>query len=372
MRDERLRLGTCVLRLQGEHPVLDLVLDELAPLRIDGEAAPDVELCVGTPPVPPAAAVSLGPVTAHGDAAWCRFPRTGFEVYFAPPRPEEPERLTVAVGPRPMPFRMPRPLFRWVEPTFLTPVQAQAYVFLLRLVEGSVFLLGGGTALLHAACLERDGRAVALTSAGGVGKTSTAAALLARRGWRYLTDDIALLADDGTVAFHPRWPMVYAHNLRHDPGLRRRITGTGGWRGRLQWNVLSAARIARRRRRVPPSALWGEERIGRAARLDVVAFLARGERDELAVEDAAAADLARRARAIMAVEQATLGEMVRLWEAAGEPPVPWEAALDRHQDIYERVFTAARRRVHLLLPRSGDVAAAADAVETMACGGDGC
>lgn len=373
-RDERLRLGSCVLRLTGDHPVLDLVLDELAPLRLAGsEAPPDVELRVisGDLERPPAGAVELGPVTADGAAAWCRLPRTGFHVHFAPPRASAPVRITAAIAPRPMPFRIPRPLFRWVEPTFLTPVEAQAYVFMLRLVEGAVFLYGGETALLHAACVERSGHAVALTSAGGIGKTSTAAALLARPGWRYLSDDILPVSADGRVTFHPRWPMVYAYNLRNDPELRRRIVGSGGWKGRLQWGALVAAGIERRRRRVAPSTLWGERRIGESGRLDLVAFLSRGSEDRLHVEELGAADLAARSRSIIALEEAVLGEMVRLWEAAGAPPVRWDDALDRHRSIYERVFAGVRGRVHLRLPRAGCPVTAADAIERLAGGADG-
>lgn len=55
--------------------------------------------------------------------------------------------------------------------------------------------------LLHAATVERDGRAVVLTGESGAGK-STLAALLMTRGWRLLGDEFALL-DPGTGAIHP-------------------------------------------------------------------------------------------------------------------------------------------------------------------------
>ena len=55
--------------------------------------------------------------------------------------------------------------------------------------------------LLHAATVERDGRAVVLTGESGAGK-STLAALLMTRGWRLLGDEFALL-DPATGAIHP-------------------------------------------------------------------------------------------------------------------------------------------------------------------------
>ncbi|WP_419808649.1 HprK-related kinase A [Sphingomonas sp.] len=57
--------------------------------------------------------------------------------------------------------------------------------------------------LLHAAVVERGGRAVVLTGESGAGK-STLAALLMARGWRLLGDEFALLGADGMLHPHPR------------------------------------------------------------------------------------------------------------------------------------------------------------------------
>jgi HprK-related kinase A len=55
--------------------------------------------------------------------------------------------------------------------------------------------------LLHAASVERDGRALVLTGHSGAGK-STLAALLGDRGWRLLGDEFALL-DPEDFSLHP-------------------------------------------------------------------------------------------------------------------------------------------------------------------------
>ena len=58
--------------------------------------------------------------------------------------------------------------------------------------------------LLHAASVERDGRALIITGLSGSGK-STLSALLGERGWRFMGDEFALLdLHDGTLHPFPR------------------------------------------------------------------------------------------------------------------------------------------------------------------------
>jgi HprK-related kinase A len=58
--------------------------------------------------------------------------------------------------------------------------------------------------LLHASCVEKDGRALVMTGESGSGK-STLAAQLGERGWRLMGDEFALLdPDSGAVFAFPR------------------------------------------------------------------------------------------------------------------------------------------------------------------------
>ncbi|HEX6374700.1 MAG TPA: HprK-related kinase A [Allosphingosinicella sp.] len=58
--------------------------------------------------------------------------------------------------------------------------------------------------LLHAASVEKEGRALLMTGHSGVGKSSLAA-LLGERGWRFMGDEFALLGlDDGLLHPFPR------------------------------------------------------------------------------------------------------------------------------------------------------------------------
>ncbi len=71
--------------------------------------------------------------------------------------------------------------------------------------------------LLHASCVERDGKAMLMTGESGSGK-STLAAMLGERGWRLLGDEFALL-DPLTGLVHPFPRLVSLKNEAIAPAL---------------------------------------------------------------------------------------------------------------------------------------------------------
>jgi len=78
-------------------------------------------------------------------------------------------------------------VYQWLSHRFLTPV--------------------------HAACVERDGRGVLLCGASGSGK-SVLALQLARRDWRFVSDDVSYL-----LRSHPTTLLGRPHRLRLKPGV---------------------------------------------------------------------------------------------------------------------------------------------------------
>lgn len=113
--------------------------------------------------------------------------------------------------------------------------------------------------LLHAACVERDGRALLLTGESGSGK-STLAVLLAARGWRLMGDEFALLdlADGGIHAF-PRLVSIKNEAIAVVeaalPAGRRGSVLTGTPKGTIRHFVPDAVAIAAMDRPARPALL---------------------------------------------------------------------------------------------------------------------
>ena len=150
-------------------------------------------------------AVRIGPVGFRIGSAWgapIAALRGLYRGYPAPP--DDIPDYTVRLEPE-------RPWRRWVRPSvsiqgdFTLPEAAPLSLAhgLLAAEMGMNLQMALGVRrwlLLHAATVEREGRALVLTGESGAGK-STLAALLGERGWRLMGDEFALL-DPATGQVH--------------------------------------------------------------------------------------------------------------------------------------------------------------------------
>ena len=128
-------------------------------------------------------------------------------LYAGYPRPDVPD-FTVRL-------RAPRPWRRWLRPTIMidgdhhlpeaAPLPLAQGLLAAEMGMNLQMALGQRRyLLLHAATVERDGRALLMTGESGAGK-STLAALLAEAGWRLMGDEFALLdPETGLVHAFPR------------------------------------------------------------------------------------------------------------------------------------------------------------------------
>jgi dolichol-phosphate mannosyltransferase len=127
-------------------------------------------------------------------------------------RVELGEMITVTVGPL---------LARSPHVVYTNVVEA-----LLRFV-----MVDRGHMLLHSATISLDGVGVMLSALTDTGKTATVLRLLREHGGRFLSDDMTIVAADGTAVCFPKPLTISAHTLRavQADDLSRRE-----WR-RLQW-----------------------------------------------------------------------------------------------------------------------------------------
>ena len=152
--------------------------------------------------------VAIGPVSFRVGSAWPGPVRALAGLYEDYPRPDGVCDFTVRLEPE-------KPWRRWLRPSvaisgdYMLPDAAPLSLAhgLLAAEMGMNLQMALGQKrflLLHAATVERAGRALILTGESGAGK-STLAALLGEHGWRLMGDEFALLdCEAGTLHAFPR------------------------------------------------------------------------------------------------------------------------------------------------------------------------
>ena len=150
-------------------------------------------------------ALQVGPVSFRVGSSWKRPVEALRQLYQGYPDPDGTCDFTVRLEPE-------KPWRRWIRPSvairgdYLLPDAAPLAIEhgLLAAEMGMNLQMALGQKrflLLHAATVERDGRALLMTGASGAGK-STLAALLGEHGWRLMGDEFGLL-DLDTGSLHP-------------------------------------------------------------------------------------------------------------------------------------------------------------------------
>lgn len=318
--------------------VRSLVFDELKPTTTTQEPTITVRVveriaCLGP------TSRSLGPVDFVDGAVRFRLPVNGLTLGL---RADAPDECVVHLGQFETKYGLPKSLYRIANPTAMSTTQAQAYAFVVSVIEPMLLMVGRRTALTHAAALERNGSGVLLTSAGGVGKTTTSMALLRQPGWSFLSDDIALLDScRGRIRLHPRHSMVYQYNVNGDPALRSSVADRS-LLSRVHWAAMSKLPVPQPRRRVAAATLFGADSVASEALIDTVAFLVRGPSGVEPVADPLSrAELVRRSGSILETEFDRHLTLLRLWDATGTSWLSPGDVMERQRRLLARAVERA-------------------------------
>ena len=192
--------------------------------------------------------------------------------------------------------------------------------------------LAKGILPLHASAFVHDGRGVLVTGWAKGGKTEALLAFM-QHGARYVGDEWVYLTPDGDMFGIPEPIRLWRWQLRQLPGFEARAARSsrlritlldalaggaerlapargGGFAGAALRRVVPVIR-RQGNLRVPPSRLFGADRIHGPAAVDTVVFVSSHDRPDVTIEETDGAEVARRMSASLAHERHALLEAYR-------------------------------------------------------------
>lgn len=260
--------------------------------------------------------------------------------------------LTVTVAPTTGPLaghaalRQIRRALNW---NHLDPNQELAKHFIYDVFDwtAQIVQLDHGQSFMHASAMTRGDRSLAVLGGGGVGKTSIFLHLCVDHGWRYLSDDLGLTDQDGTLYRAPKRLQIYAYNLRDEPRIARRVLSGRSTGDILAWTLHRWLRGPKRvRRRMAAERLLGVGQVAQKARLTDLVFLEKMEGRGCVVQPGNSDQIAALMAGIVMQEIEPYGLLCR---RARDAAVPFDtdpiAIENRTRDVLARAFRGARSSV---------------------------
>tara|TARA_R110002049_G_scaffold242974_1_gene416756 strand:- start:1544 stop:2686 length:1143 start_codon:yes stop_codon:yes gene_type:complete len=279
-------LGGFLFSLQGEGEVYNYLVAEFSHLP-DAHHNPNCHLAIRLVqylPAPP-----VGATITKEYIGWkCGYQKLTDNLKYQYTESEEaPELLLDIATYKKNPYLLRR-VFQFFDSNYLTDAQLHAKNFMygcFNLVSAILISRMQIGCYFHASSFEKNGYGVALVAAGGVGKTTSMMRLVAHHGWRYLSDDIALVGSRGELIRTPLRMQVYGYNVKGDNELRKKLLNERSLLDLISWNL----RIFRKgpfrtRRRIHAEEIFGSPSVSDRAHCAAIIFMERAQISDFVVK----------------------------------------------------------------------------------------
>ena len=317
----RHELGRLHLALGGSTELASIVRAELTPL--------ETEIPGGSPNVSFDFVRSIKPLSVYSVASPVKTSKDAFQVDYAGLNYHvegSTASLRVSIAPAKSGRREKLPISaqRFFDWNYLSVEEIRAKNFMYGVFDYLTHIaqLQLGQSYIHASSLERGGEGTAIVAWGGIGKTSAALKLITEHGFNFLSDDLGLVDDAGTVWRTPKRLQVYAYNLEGEERLRSMLLDGRSVLDRASW----AWKLQRRgpkgvRRRVSAEELFGERSVARSAPLKRVFCLERGDAKGFETREISTDELTHRAAEVVMHEIEPFGLLSRALHSGHHAPL---------------------------------------------------
>lgn len=198
-----------------------------------------------------------------------------------------------------------------------------------------------GQSYMHASSFTRDNRTVAVVAWGGIGKTTSMLKLVTEDNWKFLSDDLGIIDENGYIYRSPKKMQIYAYNVEGQPALRKMLLKGRALIDMLNWYYRKARfGIKKVRRRVSADELFNEN-VGVSAKLTDVFFIERAAVNDFETHPITVNELAAKAASTVMSEIDPYHKIVAAIYSVQTKSIipPYEQVFNKTKQVLEKSFS---------------------------------
>lgn len=287
------QLGRLRFNISGKDKILIHLINELESIEIDFNHSNLIEFNFGTPKNQLKNGVYVSPVICSENQLIVD------QGIFNYSLEEIDNKFEVILKTKPLSYKktlLPK-LARQIDWNYLLPTEQLAKNFMYGVFDylTQIKNLTVGQSYIHASSFQKGNQAVAVVAWGGIGKTTAMLKLVQEHDWKFLSDDLGIIDEDGYIYRSPKKMQIYAYNLEGEQILRNNLLKDRDLLDKLNWHYKKYRKgIKGVRRRVSAEELFGANLVAKKAKLTNVFFIERTNINQISSEIISVSNLAHR------------------------------------------------------------------------------
>lgn len=191
---------------------------------------------------------------------------------------------------------------------------------------------------IHASSFTKNERTVAVVAWGGIGKTTSMLKLVTEDNWKFLSDDLGIIDENGFIYRSPKKMQIYAYNVEGQPALKKLLLKGRAFVDMLNWYYRKTRYgIKKVRRRISADELF-KENVGVSARLTDIFFIERAAVNDFETQPISIDELASKAASTVMSEIDPYHKIV-----AAIYSVQTNSIIPPYQQVFERTKSTLQK-----------------------------
>lgn len=194
---------------------------------------------------------------------------------------------------------------RFINWNYLKPEEVLAKNFLYDVFDyiSQIELLSQNASYIHSSAFVKEDQCMVITGRGGIGKSSLLLKSVLEKEWKYISDDLAVVGENGKIWRTPKKLQIYGYNLEGEKNISDALLKDRNIFDLLAWYARFYLKGGKRvRRRVSASEIFGDEYVMNFSFISKIFFLEKAECNKFSISNMSIEEFSNRSAYVLVSE----------------------------------------------------------------------